>query len=178
MAPLAWVQATEAEGLPTILEIDSHPNQSQCGKPYGCCHPSDLPVAAFLQAELKPTGGNREPRADWGISGGPWRVAQEPRPRFKSPLLLDRYPTTELIELRLSGFTLHLDVVGAPVAPAGLTQSCLKATIRGQHQESFAVGIEAAGGIHPGDGDELGEGAPAAARLRSELAEHSIGLVQ
>lgn len=121
MAPLAGGQASEAEGLPTVLKIDGHSNQPQCGEPYGCCHPADLPVAALLQAEPKPTGGNRESRADWGISRGPWRVAQPPCSRLKSPLLLDRYPTTELIELGFCSFTLHLDVVSAPVAPAGLS---------------------------------------------------------
>jgi hypothetical protein len=48
----------------------------------------------------------------------------------------------------------------------------------GEQKQPLTVGIEATCGVDPGRIDEPGEGPPAAAGLRRELAHHPVGLVE
>lgn len=82
------------------------------------------------------------------------------------------------MELALIGLPFHLDVVRAPVSPAGLSQPGLQATVGRQQQKAFAVGVQTANRIDPWNGNELCERAPLAQWFGGELAQHSVGLVQ
>jgi hypothetical protein len=64
------------------------------------------------------------------------------------------------------------------VAPAGIGESLLQGADAGEQQQAFAVGVEAAGGVDGGNGDELGQVPPAAAWFVGELAENPVGLVE
>src|SRR3546814_2431168 len=57
-----------------------------------------------------------------------------------------------------------------------LFRSVLKRAIVREHQQSFAVGIEAPGGIDAGNRDEILEGLPAA--FGAELTENPEGFVE
>jgi hypothetical protein len=92
--------------------------------------------------------------------------------------LLDAETFAKPSQLGFLDLPLHLNVVGAPMAPAGLAQAGLQGAVGGEDQQTFTVRVQPARGVNPGNGKDLGECAPAAVRLRGELAEDSIGLVQ
>jgi len=64
------------------------------------------------------------------------------------------------------------------VPPAGIGESLLQVAVAGEQQQAFAVGIEAAGSVDIRNVDEIGQAPPAASRLRRELAENPVGLVE
>jgi hypothetical protein len=82
------------------------------------------------------------------------------------------------MELGLIGLPFHLDVVSAPVSPAGLSQPGLQATVGRQQQKAFAVSVQTANRIDPWNGNELCERAPLAQWFGGELAQHTVRLVQ
>jgi hypothetical protein len=64
------------------------------------------------------------------------------------------------------------------VSPGRIGEPVLEPAFPGEDQQPFAVGIEASGGIDGRNIDEVGKGAPGAARLGAELAEDAVGLVE
>ena len=57
-----------------------------------------------------------------------------------------------------------------------MTDSRLEGAVVGQDQQSFAVGVQATGGIHTRHGNEIGEGLPALDRAK--LGQHAEGFVE
>jgi len=54
----------ELERGGAVHQVDGHPQQPQGGQIYGGRHATHLTVAAFLQLQLQPAGGNGGPLAD------------------------------------------------------------------------------------------------------------------
>ncbi len=61
---------------------------------------------------------------------------------------------------------------------AWIGERLLQPAIAGEQQQTFAVSIEAASGVDPGESDPGGQAIPATACFRCELAQHPIGLVE
>ena len=64
------------------------------------------------------------------------------------------------------------------MAPTRIGEPLLQPPIGGEQEQTFTVGIEPACRVYIRDGDVLCQAAPAAARLRGELAQHPIGLME
>ena len=62
--------------------------------------------------------------------------------------------------------------------PGGVGQPLLQSPVAGQQEQAFAVRVQAARGVDPGDIDVIGEAAPAAPLFRGELTEDAVGLVK
>ena len=93
-------------------------------------------------------------------------------------LLFDHYPIAKGIQLALIRTALHLRPVGAPMAEAGVCQSLLKATIGGEEEQPFAVGVQTTCCIDIRDIHPVGKAAPSAARFRCELTQDTVWLVK
>jgi hypothetical protein len=105
---------------------------------------------------------------------------QHPCPGRQGADVLDGYPLAQELQGLGPGGGVAFDLhpVAAPVAKAGIGEPLLESTVTGQQQQAFAVGIEAAGGIHRRHVDQVSQGLPAAAGFGAELAQYAIGFVQ
>jgi hypothetical protein len=124
-------------------------------------HPADLPVAALGDGELEPGGGNGFPEPDgrdsWGqVRGGldktdlcraGWTVVQDDSGSQERERLLFGN-AFDLGEIRLREMELRTG------------ELVLQPAHGGQEEQPFAVEIEAAGWIEPGNGDEVLERSP------------------
>ena len=99
-------------------------------------------------------------------------------PRRPGELLFDHHPIAKGIQLALIRAALHLHPISAPMAEAWVCQSLLQATVGGEEQQPFAVGVKTTCRIDIRDIHPVGKAAPSAARFRCELAEDSVWLVK
>jgi hypothetical protein len=121
---------------------------------------------------------DRAPRSDRRVALRQARIRQRLGFRRQGAAPLDPHAVPQLPQGRVVDLALHLHPVGAAVAPARIGEPLLEPAFGGEQQQPFAVGIEAAGGIDARMLDPVGQAAPAAARLGTELAQDPIGFME
>ena len=177
-APLARCQPLQSEGMGSIHQIDGHAHEPEGGESHGRCHPAHLAVASLPQLDLEPRCRDRASLPDRWLPFPQHGIQNDSGASRQGSPSLDVQSPAQIVQAGLAGFPLHLDPVGAPMAPAGVGESVLQPTIAGEQQQAFAVGIEATRRVHLPLLDPVGQAAPSTAGLTAELAEHAVRLVE
>ena len=84
----------------------------------------------------------------------------------------------KLLQLFDGGRAFDLRPVAAPMAKAWVGEALLQATVAGEDQQPFAVGIESPRGVHLGHINKVAQATPPASLLRRELTQNPEGFVQ
>jgi hypothetical protein len=158
--------------------LDGGADEAESGEADGGGHAADLAVAAFGEGEGEPGGGDGGANADgrrawgevwvwdWQDFGGAGAVA------------LDGDAGAEGVEGGFGGDAFDLDEVGATVGEIGEEETELEGTVVGEKKQSFAVGVEAAGGVDVGNWNEIGEGRARGYGSVRELGENAVGFME
>ena len=117
-------------------------------------------------------GGSRSGR------GGPSARRKNPRLGWPRSLPLNNHTIPQRFELFRVGQPFHLHPVTPPMTEARIGELLLQKPLIGEKKQTFTVCVEPASCVDLRNLHEIGQASPAAALFRSELAQHSIGLVQ
>lgn len=177
-APAAGGQVLQIQWAAPIHQVDGDTQQPQRGQAHRRGHPSHLPVTTLAHFQLQPAGRHLQTMPDRWLPLRPARIRQAAHPCRQGQPALKLHAPAQTLQGLLAGDALHLHVVATPVPPARIGEAMLQSSIGGQQQQALAVGIEPTGGIDSGDGNVGGQGLPATAGLRAELAENAVGLVE
>jgi hypothetical protein len=172
---------------------DGDAEEAEGGMADGSGHFADLAVAAFVEGEFEPAGGDVLADADRGIAGwdkegcGSGRDGRDARaPWFWVDAgglggegLASFYDNSgaELLEGGFGDFAFDLGPVGAGVGVFGVEEIGVESGFVGEKEEAFAVAVEAAERVDGFREAEFGQGALSGV-VGGELGEDAVGFVQ
>ena len=156
-------------------------------------HFSDLAIAAFVEGEFEPAGGDVLADADRGIAGGdeegcgsgrdgraaraPWFWVDAGGLGGEGLAAFDDNAGAKFFEGGLGDFAFDLGPVGAGVGVFGVEELGVEAGFVGEEEEAFAVAVEAAERVDGFWEAEFGQGALSGV-VGGELGEDAVGFVQ
>jgi hypothetical protein len=142
----------------------------------GCGHFADLAVAAFVEGEFEPAGGDVLADADRGIAGGNVGVDAF---GFSGEgcFSFDEDAGAKLFEGGLGEFAFDVGPVSAGVGVFGVEEIGVESGFVGEKEEAFAVAVEAAERVDGFREAEFGQGALSGV-VGGELGEDAVGFVQ
>jgi hypothetical protein len=172
---------------------DGDAEEAEGGVGDGGGHFADLAVAAFLEGEFEPAGGDVQADADRGIAGGdeegcgsgrdgraaraPWFWVDAGGLGGEGLAAFDEDAGAELLEGGLGEFAFDLGPVSAGVGVFGVEEMGVESGLVGEKEEAFAVAVEAAERVDGFREAEFGQGALSGV-VGGELGEDAVGFVQ
>jgi len=186
---------------------DGDAEEAEGGVADGGGHFADLAVAAFVEGEFEPAGGDVLANADRGVAGGDeegcgsgrdgrtgvplLRDGDGPKANARAPWFwvdagglggesfaaFDEDAVAKLFEGGLGDFAFDLGPVGAGVDVFGVEEMGVESGFVGEKEEAFAVAVEAAERVDGFREAEFGQGALSGV-VGGELGEDAVGFVQ
>ncbi len=155
---------------------DGHAEKAEGGMAGGGGHFADLAVAAFLEGEFEPAGGDVLAGADGGIAR---RDVRMDLLGLGGEGFLAFYDNAgaESLQRAFSHLPFHLRPVGAGVGVFWIEEFRVQSRFVGEKEESFAISVEAAEGIDVLWEIEFGESALSGV-VGGELGEDAEGFVE
>ncbi len=155
---------------------DGRAEKAESGMAGGGGHFADLAVAAFLEGEFEPAGGDVLADSDRGIAR---RDVRMDLLGLGGEGFLAFYDNAgaELLNGGLGDFAFDLGPVGAGVGLLWVEELRVQSRLVGEKEESFAISVEAAEGVDVWGETELGQGALSGV-VGGELGEDAEGFVE
>jgi hypothetical protein len=141
-------------------------------------HAANLAVAPLGEGEREPGSGDGGADTNGGRSRGEGGVGDLDDFGGAGTVALDGDAGTESVEGGFGGSAFDLDAVGTAVGEIGEEEAELEGAVVGEEEQSFAIGVKAAGGVDVGDWDEVGEGGARRDGSICELGENAVGFVE
>jgi hypothetical protein len=139
-------------------------------------HAPYLAIAAFVDGELEPSGGDIGTVADGGIARPQLRFRHQPGRGGGGLAVFQFHPRAQGLQGVFIRFAFHLYPVGLGQFVAGMADTVLQIAVVGEDHQALAVAIEAAGGIEPLVGDKIRQGG--AVFPIGKLAQDVIGFIE
>ena len=146
LAPLAGCQVAKLD------RADGNSHQAQRGETDGRGHSPDLAVASLAKSQPEPGGGHVFAEADWhrtvGQGGSGFQQLNLGRARRS---ISEDNTTTQRFQGCRTGNSLHLHKVGSGVLESRVGQAMGQGTVVGEQKQPFAITIEPANRVNPGN---------------------------